>query len=194
MLENLSGKDKRKKRFNEKLCPNGGKAGFTLLEVLVVIFIMGLLGSLALANFRQGEQAYNLSVAARKVVSDLRRVQNLAMSGIGQTGIEDDDIEGYGICFKRGDNSYIIFVDINGNKTYQPSDDDVQETVILPRNIKISATTPNPSGLDVFFLSPDPITHLNRFSNPGQSATVVLEAEGTDLTKTILITSAGLIQ
>jgi len=194
MLENLSGKDKRKKRFNEKLCPNGGKAGFTLLEVLVVIFIMGLLGSLALANFRQGEQAYNLSVAARKVVSDLRRVQNLAMSGIGES-ITDDSKKGYGIHFGKNDDEYFIFVDRNGNMKFQPSDEkevaeELQETIVLPRNIKISSS----KNLDVFFLSPMSITYLDGKSNAGDSATVTLEVEGTDLTKTILITSAGLIQ
>jgi len=48
--------------------------------------------------------------------------------------------------------------------------------------------------LDIFFLPPAPATYLNGSANPGQSATVTLEVEGTSLKEMVTVTSAGLIQ
>jgi len=171
---------------------NSGGAGFTLVELLVVIFIMGLLGSMVLANFRQGERIYSLSGATRKLVSDLRRIQNLSMSGVKSE--TEDIVYGYGIYLKKDGSTYTIFMDKNNNKTFQPSDDLSKETVVLPRGIKISTITPVSSGLDIFFLPPAPATYLNGSANPGQSATVTLEVEGTSLKEMVTVTSAGLIQ
>jgi prepilin-type N-terminal cleavage/methylation domain-containing protein len=55
--------------------------GFTLVELLVVIFIMVTISSISVANFRQGEKRKRAVIAADTIVAALRTGQNYALSG-----------------------------------------------------------------------------------------------------------------
>ena len=55
--------------------------GFTLIEVIVSIGIFAMLTTLVYANFRQGEKQEELNQSALELADNLRRVQNLGMSG-----------------------------------------------------------------------------------------------------------------
>jgi len=165
----------------------GQQAGFTLLELVIVVFIIGTLSGLVLANHRSGQKKYALSQTTQQLVSDLRKVQNMAMSGVDIEG----QYYGYGIYIRRLDSVvyYRIYADKDGDSKYDS--DESLETVNLPEGIEIKSTSPA-SKVDVFFRSPEPITYINAPAsvNPG---TITLELEGTSSTKTITITTAGLI-
>ncbi len=170
----------------------GQQAGFTLIELLVVISIMGLLSTLVLASHHNSQKKYALSQATQQLISDLRKAQNMAMSGVDIEG----QYYGYGVYVRRQDSdiSYIFYGDKtlpDGNNKYNSGTDDVLETVNLPNQIKIQSTNPA-SKIDVFFRPPDPVTYINAPSgvNPG---TITLELEGASLTKTVTVTTAGLI-
>lgn len=168
------------------------QSGFTLAELLIVIFIMGLLTSLTLVSYRSSEKRYALNQATQQLVSNLRKAQSMAMSGVGIRG----QYCGYGIKvdFGSSPSSYIFYADKSGdcqisNNKYDASDD-IIETINLPNQIIIQAS----SLADLFFKSPDPTTYIDQVSISGVSRTITLEVEGGSLNKIITITTAGLIQ
>lgn len=56
-------------------------AGFTLMEMIVAVGIFALITGLVLANFRQGQKEEDLKRGALEMVSNIRKVQTLGMSG-----------------------------------------------------------------------------------------------------------------
>ena len=160
-----------------------------MIELLVVTAIMVLLFGLAIASHRAGQKKYILSQATQGLVSDLRKAQNMAMSGVD---IEAEQYDGYGIYAGKDDIFYIIYADKNGNSSYQPSDTTI-ETIDLPDRIKISSVSPLANKVDIFFEPPDPTTYIDANDGAGVSGTITLELEGASLFKTITVTTAGLI-
>lgn len=57
------------------------RGGFTLPELLVSVFIFGMLATLVIANFRSSGYDQELRTAAEQLASNLRRMQNLSLSG-----------------------------------------------------------------------------------------------------------------
>ena len=67
------------------------KSGFTLIELLIVISLMGLAGSLVTTYYLTFERGQRLKNAALTLKSDIRYVQNKALSG-------DKGVPGAGGC------------------------------------------------------------------------------------------------
>lgn len=177
-----------KKKYREK--------GFTLLEALVVIFIIGLMSALILASYQSNKKRYALIQASQKLISDIRKVQNMAMSGTETQGFCSGAslCYGYGISFNFvSPSSYIIFADKNNNQAYDSEGGEGLETINLPFPIIIQSVYP-PSPVNVFFMPPDPITYINGDNGANVSAEIVLKIQGTVLTKTISVSTAGLIE
>ncbi len=55
--------------------------GFTLIEVLIVVAIIGIVSAMILVTFSGQRQTRNLERAAREVLATLREAQNYALSG-----------------------------------------------------------------------------------------------------------------
>jgi|SRR3989344_8757383 len=142
------------------------KNGFTLIELMVSIAIVGILASVIVTNTRFGERQQALAQAAQKLVLDLRKAQNSALAPGAETdciyGLKIDSDSSYFI-YKRSDAECLIdgqykYVDGSANKT---------ETILLNKNIRFTG-----SGMDVAFEAPEPITHID-----GASTTASLEIE-----------------
>ena len=73
------------------------RRGFTLLELVLVVSLLGILSVSAVA-IMPGLTSYRLNGAARKIVSDLRYAQELAMDTHGT----------YSICFSVAGNWYAL--------------------------------------------------------------------------------------
>jgi len=170
------------------------RKGFTLIEALVVIFIISLLAISILASYKNSNKKYILLQANQKIISDLRKVQNMAINGTEIEGYCStvDACFGYGIMFDlTSPSSYILFADGNGNETYNAGEG--FETVNLPSTVIIQSIFPSPKA-HVFFEAPDPITYVNGDSGASASAEIVIQIQGTALTKTINVNTAGLIE
>jgi prepilin-type N-terminal cleavage/methylation domain-containing protein len=90
----------------------GPEKGFTLIELLVVIAIIGILTAVLVVGLQDMRFKNNLKLSALELVSNLRKVQNLAMSG-SLTGTTVPP-GGYGIRIRNCDVSpcsYILFAD-----------------------------------------------------------------------------------
>lgn len=190
-------------------------AGFTLVELLVSLFIIILLSGIILANYRAGGQQFALQRSANKLAQDIRRAQAMAMSaketnlgGQVPTGQEFVPKGGYGIYFDEGSpSSYVIFADCNENKKYEGSGlacgptgteyTEHVETIELEREVQINDIQKegggSPDKIYITFIPPDPETHIvPPVGSEPSWCEIILGVNAK--TKTIKINKAGLIE
>ncbi len=165
------------------------ESGFSLVELLVVMFILSLLSTITLIGYRSNQDKYAIKQAVQKVASDLRRAQNMAISGVDIAG----NYYGYGIYFVDDSNSYFIYGDINNDSSYDIGDTTI-EIINFNNQIRISQTAPLAVEADIFFKSPNPKTYIDGSNLVGKTATVTLEVIGKSLNESVIITTSGLIQ
>lgn len=140
--------------------------GITLVEILVVIFIVVLLSSILVADFPKIQRQFALSRATYRFAQDLRRAQDMALSG-AEVKKQDGTIlgaKGYGIYINLSDSAkiYILYADINGDKKYTSEIEDyIIQTINLNDNAKGVAiesinNTNNSQEISINFNPPNP--------------------------------------
>lgn len=109
----------------------GRLKGFTLLELLIVVAIIGLLTGVAIPAFSAFTRRQALTQAAKNLKTDLRAVQNRAVSGVeGQR---------WGVHLVQGTTNYEIF----STSSYVYS---VGQTKNLPSGVQVSALSRHAGG------------------------------------------------
>lgn len=162
--------------------------GFTLTELLVVIFIMTVVSGIVMARYRSGERLYILQIAAQEVMGDIREVQNMALSG--QTYQDEAPLGGFGINFRlTAPSVYTIFADLDGDHTYDAGE--LIEEIDLNSRVQINSLAPAGT-LNIVFTPPRPTVYINGATSG--SGTVTLRLIQETGTKTITITSTGVIE
>jgi prepilin-type N-terminal cleavage/methylation domain-containing protein len=114
------------------------KAGFTIIELLVVISIMGILSGLMIVNFAGLRGARNLKIAQNQLVTGLRKIQSYTLSSRNISS--NVPAQFYLIKFDRNNPRQYIIQAIY-NVTTAPKLIDI-ETVKLPDGIKLAVTDP----------------------------------------------------
>lgn len=173
--------------------------GFSLVEILVVMAIIALLSGALALNFRTaGTNTTARSQVANSVVSDVRRMQSMALAGSGFSG---KAVCGYGINYFNP-TRYILFARPIGStscnsdarpRTYQATIDVIIERVAL-RNPNFVFDSPFP---DIFFELPNPTTYINGnplvSQSPAVIAVALLQPSGPPEKTTIYIFANGKI-
>lgn len=147
--------------------------GFSLVEMLVVLAILVIILSLTLVDYRRAAQLQEFRTAISLLASTLRDAQTSALTGYA----EDDSLgQRYGIHFEidqldLGENDQYLFFKDNGEKVYEPSEDEVIETVAFPPfvntiDVYVDEVELNPSGnysptYDFVFSPPKPSIYAN---------------------------------
>jgi len=158
------------------------KLGFSLIELLVVIFIIILISGSVLANYGSGQRKYYVSKTSQQLASDLRRAQNMALAGKTQGGIAP---KGYGIHINSA-NQYLIFYNTDTSKLYQGGGVSViLETINTEGGVALS-----PASYDIYFAPPEPLIYLQGSNSGSYSFTVSLGASS----KTVSIDVNGKIE
>jgi len=175
--------------------------GFTLIEVIVVVAIIGLISVALVPSFGSGNESLALNRATHRVARDIRDTMGRAFNGeVYREGTSNENecvppgpsgpIEpGYGIYFDASTpTSYFVFVDCNGNNTWQPAvvDEEV-EIFSLEEGVQIFSVSPPTTS--IFFEAPDPKIFINNGTNV--SVQIVLRAGGGQ--RTITVTNKGVI-
>ena len=166
--------------------------GFTLVELIVSIFIISLLSTAMLLNYRTGQEGAVLNRAAAFFETDLRRAQNLAVASSEFEGVIPC---GYGLHFLDSRN-YSLYVGrpspscTLSNRNFESGPDAIYQNIKV---IEQSAVFKS-SFSDIFFEPPDPATFINNNRSIGVSTAVEICLE-VNLAKcrTLTIDTAGRI-
>ncbi len=170
-------------------------SGFTILELTITIAIVALLSAAVVGYQRGAGNNRELLLDTQKVLQDLRRVQNFALSvKTAQCGAQTITVN-YGIYFTRGSvqRDYQLFKDCNNNRLWVSSETD--ETVTLASSA-ITDIAPRRSGaLHVVFMPPAPDVAINGNSSAaGRTGTITLcHLRDSSLCKIIIVNEKGAI-
>lgn len=158
--------------------------GFTLIEMLVVIAIIGIVSVSIFLSFRTGQKQYSLDQSAQRLILNLRRAQSMGMNALKQEG---NLVYGYGVY--TNNNSYLIFYNLNQSEgtTYVQGTSQILETINLSSTITLS-----PLAQSVFFAPPDPKTYINGVFDENNLKQFNLTQEGK--TRTVKIYGSGRIE
>jgi prepilin-type N-terminal cleavage/methylation domain-containing protein len=169
------------------------KNGFTLTEILVVIFIISLLSGIVFANYRQGGKMMALQRAASKLAQDIRRAQEMAIAAVEcSTGTCAGQIPpGYGIYLSAlpfFNDRYILYADTGLlSRRYDQWDTEIERNFFEKG---IIFTSPIP-WVSINFEPPDPLITIRA---PAQVASTTLILQLNSLTKQLEVNEFGLIE
>lgn len=152
------------------------KDGYTLIEILVVLTIIGLIFAFGYANFRDFSRRQAVASAAKLIQGDLRFAQGNAITGQKPSGC-NETLSSY--AFRViSESQYVIRANCGSVNL------DVK-TVDMSSDIILSIPSPNPLKFKV----------LGQGTNIGATDwTLVLTQNGTANTATITVTAGGEIK
>ena len=170
------------------------KNGFTMIELLIVMAIIGIVATIVLPSYNKARNSKDLHLGREQISSDIRMAQNYSFNILKFDGAFPEG--GYGIHFDIGNpKKYIIFADKgpSPNQTYDAGEK-FQE-LELPRSVKISSLKVDGSDanpIDIVFKPP----YGKVFIWSGGSFYTKLEIEiknNDGKTRTIKVENSGLI-
>lgn len=110
------------------------RAGYTLVEILIVLTVMAIVFSGGYAGYREFSRRQNLAGVAKSIIGDLRYTQTLAISGKKPAGC---------ISYLDGYEFYVVNsmrYEIRAKCSGSPAG----KVVDLPSGYSISSPSPNP--------------------------------------------------
>ena len=161
--------------------------GFTLIELLVVISIIAIIGGGIIPSFSKYTKDQNLKQAQEQLKSDLRTIQNKALTGaMSNTPIGGVRIKYWGVSLTDGSESVNYFISTDttcppGATSSHQGEFKIPNTVVYKGNMRC-----------LFF----DIKNGDITSNVLITTPIKIDyssAKPTDPGKTITLTSAGLI-
>lgn len=155
--------------------------GFTLVEVLISLTIIGLLFGFGFANFRDFSRRQQMTGVAKSIMGELRLVQGKASAGEKPAGCGTNILSTYSFYITSSSNpySYQVIANCSGGKSV------TIKTEKLPSGISMTSTQ-NTISFKV----------LGQGTNigAGQSVLITLTQTGTNNKSYITVTSGGEIK
>lgn len=155
------------KSKSEKLVAQFYSAGFTMVELIIVIGIITVISVLVLVKYPNFSEKQSLDRAAKSIALAIRDAQIKALATVE---FSPSVFPAYGVHFDSSINdSYIIFADINNNQQYDsPGEMFEQKKIITSARITdlcayLKSADPDQCGLpdlDIIFKRPEPLIFL----------------------------------
>ena len=180
--------------------------GTTLIEIIAVITIITLFSMILIADFPKIIRQYAVSRSSYKLSQDIRRVEDLGLSGVQIEG-QNSPVGGYGLYIDLDDNEeqYIIYAD-NCSDTpdfeYIFGCDSIIETIGISEQqagIYIKRINGNISGsvdsASINFTPPNPKVTITASDIQNNSIDIVIGSSFDDsLERTVFVNNSGLIE
>lgn len=107
--------------------------GFTFIEMLIVIFIIGLIATSVVVSIRKSNKESSLRFARENLGAVLKQAQTMTFSGKTKLSGGEVPAGGYGVYIQTT-TSYILFADDDGEGDYDSGEG--IETINLPEKIE----------------------------------------------------------
>lgn len=160
------------------------KSGYTLIEILVGLTVIGLLFSLGFASFRDFSRRQQLSGIAKKIQGDIRLTQGNAITGQKPEDANcnpPNTLDSYSFNILTND-EYAVEANCVGAVSTSVTVKDV----ILTSDITMSIPSPNPLKFKILGQGTNVST--------GSNWNLTLTQTGTSNTATVIVTSGGEIR
>lgn len=158
--------------------PKRNKNGFTIVELLIVILVMGILMSIGTASYRDFARGQAVVSAKRQIMADLRSAQSDALHGRKPAACTGT-LEGYSFEFNTSapwGYSVSVLCPASANAV-------LLKTHTFESNVTVTAPSPNP-----IVFSP-----VNQGNNVTGTATIGISM-ASGQTETVVITASGEIR
>ena len=195
-------------------------AGITLIELVVIVFLIVLFSAIMISSFPKIKRQYALSSATYRLAQNLRKVEGLGASGVGTARADGTllAVKGYGVYVNTGTGGsttkYIVYAHLDSDPaatTYNgdfstklcsdvtaqdiqnfPNHDCILETVDISQQDDPNLTLAPTSGtvLSINFAPPNPIVSI---SSNNASDGVILSLVIDGLSRKVLTNTSGLI-
>jgi len=176
-------------------------AGFTLVELVVVMVLMVLITGLTIVSLRSGEEELLLERSIHKIAQDSRNAIGAALKAKPHN-CGGTKFGGYGVSFEPGSTTYVFFADCDETLKYEPADDleevfeleEGEEVFELEEGVRIQSVTPLLAGkLHILFVPPHPDVYINTDID-GPQAQIILELiNDNSRIRTLTITNKGVV-
>jgi len=100
--------------------------GFTLIEAMLALVVLGILGAIAVPTFRQFTSNTRVSAATNGLASALARARNEALlrsTPVSVCAASDANLNACGTQWTQG---WIAFIDVNGSGSIDPTESVLQ--------------------------------------------------------------------
>ena len=172
------------------------KKGFSLIEMISVMFIMAIITTVSIANYSGGDDELKVKLEAHKIATSFRDVQSKAMGAVEYGG--NIPSGGWGIHIDVNDDNYRIFANENYNDGENLQYDfgesnelDGGETIKLSREIEILSTNFG-DVVDITFVPPDPTVHI--YNGVATTTEVEISLIHNGIIKKVLVNYFGLVE
>lgn len=170
-------------------------SGFTLIELIVTIAIMGIAFSIFVSQYAIYRNAKALSLGEEQVVNDIKIIRNYALGTIRANS--DFPKGGYGIRFLIDSDGYTIFADADEDHKYSNTGEKFEE-IKLPQNVKVTFLRVNgviTDPVDLVFAPPYGIVYIDSYNKKDNDfVNLEITISNSSNYKTIKVRSSGLIE
>jgi hypothetical protein len=180
--------------------------GTTLVEIAVVIFIITMFSLIIINDFPKTLRQFAVSRSAYKLSQDIRRVEDLGLSGVKIAG-QNDPYGGYGLYINKneidGDKQYKIYADNSSatpNFEYNEGDYIVETITISEQQAgvfikEINGTAGSYDHISINFTPPNPKITITPSVAGEKSIDIVISSTfDSSLERTVSINTSGLIE